>query len=179
MWMALGEADRNEYWKAQTLFKRDDKLLAFLACTCSFLIEQDNKIPLFSSCSIRCQTFVVEGYSVCRGRQCYIQWMWSSLANWPTVCKEERAIKAFKHHEEYFERYNLVHKELEPWRHFTSFSTRVHPQEGGWCRVAAPSPPPKKRNLKSADFVDTILNGLHDLPFSQHQPLKSKWRLVH
>jgi len=43
------------------------------------------------------------------------------------------------------------------------------------AELQPPSPPPKKINLKSADFVEMInLNVLNDLPFSRNQPLKSK-----
>jgi hypothetical protein len=47
--------------------------------------------------------------------------------------------------------------------------------EGGreHCQAAVP-PNPKNRNLKNTDFVDIMMsNILHDLPFSQNQPVKS------
>ena len=58
------------------------------------LDREENKTPLFSSFSIRCQTFVVERHSVSRGQQSYIQWMWSSLANWPSACTRWKGNKS-------------------------------------------------------------------------------------
>jgi hypothetical protein len=50
----------------------------------------------------------------------------------------------------------------------------VHTQRRGyWAALPNPSPrPPSNLNLKNTDFVDMISKVLHDLPFSQNQPLK-------
>jgi hypothetical protein len=39
----------------------------------------------------------------------------------------------------------------------------------GGCQAAAPAP--KLKFYKNTDFVDTMINVLRDLPFSQNQPL--------
>ena len=52
--------------------------------------------------------------------------------------------------------------------------TRGAPKGGRGCRAAASTHTPQNWNLKNTDFVDIkISKVLHDLPFSQNQPLKS------
>jgi hypothetical protein len=49
----------------------------------------------------------------------------------------------------------------------------AHPRGGEDCSLAAPSQTPQNRNLENTDFVDIMISKvLHDLPFSQNQPLK-------
>jgi hypothetical protein len=49
----------------------------------------------------------------------------------------------------------------------------AQPRKGAAGLQAHPIPRPQNQNLKNTDFVDTfILNVLHDLLFSQNQPLK-------
>jgi hypothetical protein len=45
---------------------------------------------------------------------------------------------------------------------------------GGGCWAADPAQTPQKRNLKTTDFVDTMISKvLRDFPFILNQPLKS------